>query len=465
MVVAFGITAFLTRVLCSDYDGYTSFWSANAAMLAAFLTLPLRFAAGVVICCLTTNYLLNNMFSHLIPSEAFLACCLNAVQAMLAAPFTRRYCGSLTDLSRPRRFARFTVIAIIVSAVEAATGVAIEMIFLGDDATPFGEWLQWVFCDAQGLILGTPPMMLLARWPVPHRRAVVFNRTDAAWLMSCILWALLSFYWSYSVLFLFIYPLLTMVALNSRPLTVYSSIFCVGVAASAMTARGFGPIAQLSPDGSLLREAMIQPFLFSLSLVVVPVSNVIAERSRYLRRLLSLTQRLEEAVTHDALTGVLTRARFDKLLGAMVRKAEGGAVLFIDIDDFKLINDDLGHQAGDTVLRQGGARLLNMLASYNGIVARVGGDEFAVLLPHITTKDTLVAFCGRLSHALGMPYQLAGMERKVTASIGAALLFPECVAMSDIMHQADIALYKAKHAGKGRYAIFEIATPEPVLNW
>ncbi|MBM9401238.1 sensor domain-containing diguanylate cyclase [Gluconacetobacter azotocaptans] len=468
LVAAFGVSALTTRFLCSDEFGYSSFWPANAAMLVALLTLRARLSVFVVVACLLLNFFINKL-SALSPPESLLACILNVILVLLAAPFTRRFCGALTDLTRPRRFVAFTIIAMLSAATEAGIGVLIETVFLNDPGTPFAEWLQWVLCDALGLMLATPAALHLVRsslrarpYPDPDGKAVTL-------LMLCILLTILSFSWSRSPLFLFVYPVLAMLGFHARPIWILISIFFVSIFASALTAHGFGPIAQLSPDGHLMREDMLQPYLFSLFLVVLPINNAIGERRRYTRRLLLMKVNLEHVATHDMLTSAMNRQMFETALRSMIRNATPGAVLFIDIDDFKGINDSLGHQAGDDFLRVFSARLIELIKGFQGCVARYGGDEFAAIIPGTFSYEKLDLLCASLSDSLREPYLFFGIERSVTASIGAATIESNSINADDIMRRVDIALYMTKASGRNGYSLFNdhvVEAPPPrVSTW
>ncbi|GBQ82420.1 hypothetical protein AA13595_0924 [Gluconacetobacter johannae DSM 13595] len=453
LVLAFGACALTTRFLCSDEFGYSAFWPANAAMLVALLTLRARLSAFVLVACFLLNVFINKL-SALSPTESLLACALNVIQVLIAAPFTRRFCGALTDLTRPRRFVAFTIIAMLSAAAEAGIGVMIEVVFLNDPATPLAEWMQWVLCDALGLLLATPVALYLVRSSPRAPTHPDFDAKVVTLLLLCILLTIVSFSWSRSPLFLFIYPMLATLAFHARPTWILILIFFVSLFAAALTQHGFGPIALLSPDGHLMREGMLQPYLFSLFLVVLPINNAIGEGRRSTRRLLLLKLNLQHAATHDMLTSAMNRQRFEAVLGSMIRNAASGAVLFIDIDDFKGINDSLGHQAGDDFLRVFSARLIELIQGLQGCVARYGGDEFVAIIPGTFSYEKLDLLCASISDSLREPYRFSGIERSITASIGAAKIDSNNLDTDDIMRRADIALYTTKASGRNGYTLF-----------
>lgn len=454
LVVLFGLSGLITRFFCTDGAGYSSFWPPNAAMLVALLTLQPVMAMAVLAACLVVNYEINAFISALSPSESILACVLNIVLVLVAAPLTRRFCGAVTDLTRSRRFAAFLVIALISAAVEAGIGVAIEYLLLGDSSTPFGEWLQWVFCDALGLALATPAFMQLVRSPLPGHAIWKVEKESIGLLASCVVLTIMSFVWARAPLYLFLYPALAMLALRARPILNLTTVFFVSIFASALTAHGWGPIARLSPDGSLMREGMMQPYLFSLLLLVVPINNAAWEKRRDTRRLLVMKANLERAATHDVLTASMNRQKFESVLKSVVSWPQPGAVFFIDVDDFKGVNDTLGHQAGDEFLKAFSVRLRDQILPRGGCVGRFGGDEFAAFLPGRFSPQALDALCIKLSSVLRAPYSFAGVTRQVTASIGVVTTGRERITADELIHRADNALYATKAAGRDGYTLF-----------
>jgi diguanylate cyclase (GGDEF)-like protein len=175
------------------------------------------------------------------------------------------------------------------------------------------------------------------------------------------------------------------------------------------------------------------------------------------RQLAKLVRRLEHQALHDPLTGLANRALFrDRLLQALTRRARHPAplaVLFLDLDDFKDVNDGLGHAAGDELLAKAAARLRRCVREADTL-ARLGGDEFAILLEQPADEQAAAAVAARIVAALAEPFQLHGQEVRVTASIGVALSsgVPDGARDVDaVLHQADVAMYKAKACGKGRY--------------
>jgi diguanylate cyclase (GGDEF)-like protein/PAS domain S-box-containing protein len=178
----------------------------------------------------------------------------------------------------------------------------------------------------------------------------------------------------------------------------------------------------------------------------------VSERRRVEERL------LHQQAFHDPLTGLPNRALFlDRLERALARAARARyavALLFLDLDGFKAVNDDFGHEAGDRLLVAVAGRLSMRLRSED-TVARFGGDEFTVLLQNVGGPSEATEVAHRILEDLREPFLLEGREHHVTASIGIALSTPAEEDPTPILRRADEAMYLAKQRGRARYALHE----------
>ena len=165
---------------------------------------------------------------------------------------------------------------------------------------------------------------------------------------------------------------------------------------------------------------------------------------------------LHGAVTHDALTGLVNRAELERQLRIAPRNGEGIAIIFIDLDQFKLVNDTFGHAAGDELLRSVASRLLQFARS-SDTVARFGGDEFVVLCRGVHDPTVARTLAQRFAGALQLPMAIYGDTLALSASIGIALQPSSSgVASSDLIGDADLAMYAAKRSGRNAVAIFDL---------
>lgn len=169
------------------------------------------------------------------------------------------------------------------------------------------------------------------------------------------------------------------------------------------------------------------------------------------------TQELGRRALHDELTGLPNRALFWEYLSHRVeladRRQTGFAVLFLDVDDFKVVNDTLGHAVGDQLLVDVAARLRAGLRA-GDTAARVGGDEFVVLLDDVATEEAAMVVAERLNAALGEPYEIGTDRLIATASIGVAVGPGGLATADDVVAAADAAMYDAKRRGKGRCVLY-----------
>lgn len=169
------------------------------------------------------------------------------------------------------------------------------------------------------------------------------------------------------------------------------------------------------------------------------------------------TQALTRRTLHDELTGLPNRALFwehlSHRLAVVDRRETGFAVLFLDVDDFKGVNDTLGHAAGDRLLVEVASRLRAALRA-GDTAARLGGDEFVVLLDDVATQEAALVVTERLCAALCAPYEIGTDRRIVTASIGVALGVQGFRTADEVVAAADRAMYEAKRRGGGQCALY-----------
>jgi diguanylate cyclase (GGDEF)-like protein len=216
---------------------------------------------------------------------------------------------------------------------------------------------------------------------------------------------------------------------------------------------------------SFVSPEIVRTKLYGFRKILLLISSVLIVLLAFLARQVALNalQREETAaLVHamafkDALTGLPNRRLLEDRLNQSIASAERSAgkvaVLFLDLDHFKAVNDTLGHEAGDQLLKQVSGRLQEAVRK-SDTVARLGGDEFILLLQNITSHQDVDSVADKVIQAISRPFLIAGQQAQVGTSIGIALYPEDCADPESLLASADKALYKAKQSGRNRYVWF-----------
>ena len=182
------------------------------------------------------------------------------------------------------------------------------------------------------------------------------------------------------------------------------------------------------------------------------------KREKLLAQLYNSTSALSEIANNDALTGLPNRRLLEDRMMQAVKAAKRSdnivATLFLDLDHFKIVNDTHGHATGDDLLKMVAKRLTDLLRT-DDTVARIGGDEFVVLLPTLGEEQQAITMAEKIINALFQPYVLAQQTLQLSVSVGIALYPQHADEPNDLISHADIAMYVAKRKGRNCYAIYE----------
>ena len=276
---------------------------------------------------------------------------------------------------------------------------------------------------------------------------------ESGWLISAVLYAAAA-----------LHPSMREVAAPVEPGEVRLSAWRVALLAGASLMAPAVLIIQWMAgepiDVPVIAAASIVLFL----LVIARLGGVVADLRANLRQRQILEAELEQRAFHDPLTGLANRRLFaDRLGRALAQRDEPVAVLFLDLDDFKTINDSHGHLAGDELL-VAVASCLSGSVRPEDTVARLGGDEFAMLIERNATEGNARQLADRLIAGLRRPVRVAGRDRTIGASVGISLGRSGQSTAEQLMSEADIAMYVAKGDGKGGSSVFDPRTHASVVR-
>ncbi len=238
----------------------------------------------------------------------------------------------------------------------------------------------------------------------------------------------------------------------------------LGRAASRPGAVATGGFRTVHVDGSFRHVDTIVSNLLN-----DPTTGGLVLNTRDITYRKQLEQELEQQAFFDSLTGLSNRAVFrDRLDHALTRTARGGhhelAVLLLDLDGFKLVNDSLGHDAGDELLVAVGRRIQECTRETD-TVARLGGDEFVILMEEDVNESRGLALANRLLEQLRSPFELRGREMFIGASVGLAVDVGGTSKTEELIRNADTAMYAAKNSGKGRCEVFRPAMHQRAVEF
>jgi diguanylate cyclase (GGDEF)-like protein len=234
----------------------------------------------------------------------------------------------------------------------------------------------------------------------------------------------------------------------------------VSAAVATLVLTNFATVVLVKGDAASGPELFdaVWPILLTSAVAIVLVMSFLY------RSLVDLVLELERReasaqhqAVHDSLTGLANRAlledRLDQAIGRFRRNKDMFALLILDLDRFKLVNDTFGHAAGDLLVQQVAERLQGLIRETDTI-ARIGGDEFAIIQSSIKSEGDVRRLCGRIIESIGEPFYLRGREARVGVSVGAVLVDAAASEASDLIRKADITMYRAKSAARNCYRLF-----------
>jgi len=424
-----------------------SFWPAAGLTMGALLLLPTRCWGWVIAAIAVAEF--GGDMAHGYPLVASLWWTLgNCVEPLLGAALIRRYtnhAGALVPVNNLLGFLLFGVV--IAPVVGASIGTMGSVLSVGN---PFWQvWPKYVIGDALGVLVVAP---LLLTWREPRIRR--WPLETALLSGSLLLVTLLAFRnWPGEMLDIIlpylVVPVLSWAALRYGVRGVALAVVVMANGANIATALGYGPFSMAS-EYTGHAVTLLQIFLA----ITTSTALLLAALVNDLRNRIRIETLLKHQVMHDPLTGVSNRLGLLERFEGLRRSSDQNrriSLLLCDLDDFKCINDTLGHLAGDEVLVEVGKRMRGTVRADN-LVARIGGDEFVIMVDNQDDR-LILAMAERLLLELAEPIKGSSATMRTSVSIGIAHGAPSREPDATL-READIALYEAKRLGRGRVVEF-----------
>jgi diguanylate cyclase (GGDEF)-like protein len=309
--------------------------------------------------------------------------------------------------------------------------------------------LEQLLIDAIGVLLLTPVVLYCANWRTDAFKGMRERCRGALVVTALLMATTLAIYSGYLEnkfgivhTTLLVLPAAVWLALEyDLGYSLFANL-AVNLMVNVGTGLGYGPFKDHSSGLPLLTV------VFALTVLLIAASR--AERK-------NAEETIHRLVTIDALTGIPNRTSFTGRLSQSLQSARRYkrkvAMMFIDLDDFKRINDSLGHRSGDVLLTEA-ARRMNGCLRGDSMLARFGGDEFVLMMDHIDARATLSLVAQRLADAVSRPLDIAGYACNVSCSIGISIYPDDGDSVSELMMKADMAMYKVKARGRNGHSFY-----------
>jgi diguanylate cyclase (GGDEF)-like protein len=460
-----GVSAWFGIELARAFGDIAVVWIANGILLAFLLTSP----TGRWPALLSAGFVAD-MAAHMIAggaplSAAGLVAC-HTLQVLIAGLALHRRFADQYARATPLFFVRFLACGVVLAPALADFAASVAVSAATGDS--FGHTFGKLFlADAMGIAAVTPLAVKLRTGEILR----LLKGKDAVWAMAILAVVAAAsaavFYQSrYPGLFV-VLSILVLVAfrLGRAGLAIAT---CVSASiAIAATLHGLGPVGDMTATGIEERIHTLQFFVFVAVLTAYPIAIALEERARLFTNLLEAHLKVQQLAVTDELTGLSNRRAFDEMLKTEWQRARRDmtpiSLAMLDIDRFKLLNDNFGHQAGDHCLAKLGLRFRESLFRPGDFIARYGGDEFAILLPNTDQKGAYTII-ERIRQIIERAPILPNAKSRepITVSIGIATL--SAVKSGDgtgLVSLADAALYAAKREGRNRTSVSTVDSLAP----
>ena len=422
-------------------SGIASFWPPNGLIVSLLVLLPARLRPWVAAAVLPGELVADSLQGQ--PVLAALGWgTTNLLEAVVAVAILMRVARRSPLFDTQRDFFALAVAAVSAPLAGGLLGAAVSYASYGGS---YGRaWLTWWLGDATGILLVVPLVVSLAR---PGALRMPLERLAGLAEVGVVIGVaagVFGFTTTMPIEFLVLPPLVLLALRQGLRLTAVAGV-SFAIVATIFTGHGRGPLSYVQDVA--LRVMGLQAFILTTAFVAFLICATIAERRR-------AEAAFVELATHDSLTGLANRRLFmeqlDRVASRRDRSSESAAVLYFDLDDFKKINDGLGHAAGDAVLVEVGRRLAAAAVREGDLVARIGGDEFAALLEPVDGIRGAELSARRIAEVLERPFERGDVSIAIGVSVGAALVGSN----GDLaLHRADLELYRDKADSDPRPAV------------
>ena len=452
------IFSWLGIVLSRQSDGVATIWLSNGILFGLLITQPPRrwlayFSLGL---CADTlaDVVYGDRFALAIGVSL-----ANSVEVITSAVLLTLLFGTPLQLARRKPLVGFLLVAVVgATALTALLGAAWTLRFV--DAGPLWQmWRTWYLGDMLGMAI-LPPLIVILQRPsffgILHPRRVWHTLLVLA---VPVLTTALTLMDSKDPLLFFLFPALLLVAFRLGYSGTVLNLVVVALLVIGFTIKGRGPLMLITGEHMLLHRIVVAQIFVAVAIFTMfPIAALLEEKDALKSSLAASERGYRELAHRDELTGLLNRRGFNLQLEETWQQAlaqgEAMALILLDADLFKQYNDVHGHLEGDECLRAIAQMLAGVLEASDGITARFGGEEFAVILPRATRESAraLAEIIRQTAIDCGLPHPSAPQGVQ-TVSLGVAALVPRAGQRSvDLINLADAALYLAKTQGRNQVA-------------
>ena len=450
-----GLSAIVTAVTSFGATTGATFWPGAGLTVAVLLVRPQREWPALLGAVAIAEVGMDLVLGYG-PGLAVCWALVNTAEPAAAAWVLRRGGRAAPDLSNRQDLARFIGFAVLAAPLLGALmGTAAGVLVTGDAWWP--RLPRWWVGDGIGVLVVAPLLIvvLTGRWELPRLRETWPLAVLAA--TAAIALGPWEFAGATGLPFL-VLPALGLAALRLRTSGAAVGVLLVAMLVEAVTALGAGPFADPDAYSGLVVAQMFLTMNAVVALAVASLMSDLVSRD-------DVERRLRTEAWHDSLTGLPNRRmlldRLDVASRRLAREPGVLTLLFIDLDDFKHVNDTFGHPAGDHVLIQTGRRLRSVVRDAD-TVARLGGDEFVVLAQSVGSLGGSYELAMRALRAIEMPYEWRGQAFALTSSIGIATSAEPLADVAALLNHADRAMYEAKRDGPNRIGgLGELSLTDP----